>query len=157
MISILRRSPVVSGVAGLAGLLLFYAVVVKSAAHLCGEIWYRQVECRLVEDHASIVPPRGQRLWGMYRPELPWNYRRYYTIADSLGVVPTILSWYQSWGDGSDHEFKSEAIDRSTDAGLVSMITWEPWLSAFHHGAVLDPDSCLVHVIDGEFDAYIRS
>jgi len=157
VIRLFRRSPVVSGVVGLGVLLAFYLLVVKSVAKMCGEIWYRQVECRLVEDQASILPPHGERLWGMYRPELPWNYRRYYTIADSLGAVPTILSWYQSWGDGPDHEFKTEATERSADAGLVSMITWEPWLSDFRRGAVLEPDSCLLHVIQGDFDVYIRS
>jgi len=157
VIRVLRRSPVTSGVVGLLALVAVYATVFKAVAHLASEAWYRQVECRLVEEHASIVPPWGQRLWGMYRPEVPWNYNRYYTIADSLDVSPTLISWYQSWGDGPDHEFKSEAIDRSSRAGLVSMITWEPWLSAFQHGAVLDPDSSLVHVVNGEFDTYINA
>jgi len=58
---------------------------------------------------------------------------------------------------GADNEFKSEVIERSTRAGLVSMVTWEPWLSSFRRGAVLDPDSCMVHVVHGEFDAYIKS
>jgi hypothetical protein len=157
VIRVLRRSPIVSGIVGLVVLAAFYEVAVKAAARLVGEIWYRQVECRLVDDHASLVPPRGNRLWGMYRPEIPWNYQRYYTIADSLDIVPSLLSWYQAWGDGPDHEFKTDAVEKSTKAGLVSMVTWEPWLSAFHHGAVLDPESCMVHVARGEFDPYIRS
>lgn len=157
MIRVLRRSPVVSGVVALLGLLAFYVVVFKAGARLAGEVWYHEVECRLVEEHSGIVPPRGERLWGMYRPEIPWNYERYYTIADSLDVVPTVLSWYQSWGDGPDHEFKSEAIDRSTHAGLVNMITWEPWLTAFRHGSVMDPDSCMLYVTRGDFDAYIKA
>jgi len=153
----LRRSPVGYGLLGLAGLVAFYAVVVKTASRLGRELWYRQVECRLVEDHAPAVPPRGRRIWGMYRPELPWNYDRFYTIAESLGVTPGMVSWYQSWGDGSEHEFKEEAVEKASDAGLLSMVTWEPWLSAFRHGAVLDPESSMALVARGDYDDYVRS
>jgi len=74
MIRVLRRSPIVFGLAGLAVLVAFYILVFKSASRLGKELWYRQVQCRLVEDFAHTVPPRGARIWGMYRPELPWNY-----------------------------------------------------------------------------------
>lgn len=157
MIRVLRRSPVLWGLVGLSSLGFAYVSVTKTVSHFAREAWYRQVECRLVEDHASLVPPRGKRLWGMYRPELPWSHERYYTIADSLSVDPRIVSWYQSWGDGSEHEFKSEAVDRIDRAGVVSMITWEPWLSDFRHDAVLDPESSMVLVARGDYDRYIRS
>lgn len=157
MIRVLRRSPVLWGVLGLATVCAGYVFVTKNASRLGRELWYRQVECRLVEDHASIVPPRGTRLWGMYRPELPWNFDRYYTIADSLGIDPGIVSWYQSWGDGPEHEFKSEAVEKAAAAGIVSMVTWEPWLSAFKHDAVLDPQGSMRLVANGKYDRYIRS
>lgn len=157
MIRVLRRSPVTFGVVGLAGLFGVYVVGFKTASRLGRELWYRQVECRLVEDHAPIVPPRGQRLWGMYRPELPWTYDRFFAIADSLGVRPSITSWYQSWGDREEHEFKGEAVEQASRAGLVSLVTWEPWLSSFRHGSVLDPESSMVLVAEGRYDAFIRS
>lgn len=156
MIRVLRRSPVLWGFLGLASLAAAYWTVTKTLSRVGREIWYREVECRLVEDHASIVPPRGKRLWGMYRPELPWNYDRAYTIADSLGVDPGLVSWYQSWGDGGEHEFKSVAVDKADEAGIVAMVTWEPWLSAFKRGAVLDPESSMVRVARGDYDGYVR-
>ncbi|MCB9497336.1 MAG: hypothetical protein H6686_10675 [Fibrobacteria bacterium] len=156
MIRRLRRNPLTFGLFALAGLVVVYLTVFKTASRLGKELWYRQVECRLVEDHAQVVPPRGRRLWGLYRPELPWDYARYYTIAESLGVRPGVASWYQSWGDGSEHEFKDEAVTKAHRAGLLPMVTWEPWLSAFRHGAVLDPESSLVTVAEGRFDGFIR-
>lgn len=155
MIRVFRRAPVLWGFLGLAGLGAVYATGFKAASRLGRELWYRQVECRLVEEHASLVPPRGKRLWGMYRPELPWNYERFYTIADSLGIEPAIVSWYQSWGDGAEHQFKSDAIAKASEAGLVPMVTWEPWLNAFRTGAVLDPESSMARVARGDYDAHV--
>lgn len=156
MIRVLRRSPVLWGLASLATLVAFYLVVVKTASRAGRELWFRQVERRLVEDRAALLPPAGRRLWGLYRPELPWDDRRLDSLSAAFGTVPGVASWYQSWGDGGDHAFKTEAVREASRRGLAAMVTWEPWLSEFRDRPVLDPESSLVRVARGDYDGYVR-
>lgn len=151
----IRRFPVLFFVLFLAASGLAYELFMHRATALVNELWFDHVECRLVEDRATLKPLPGVRLFGLYRPELPWDFVRYYTLSDSLQVRPQIVSWYQSWGEGKEHEFKSDAVEKALDKGLTPMVTWEPWLSSFK-GHEKDSSGNLAGVISGDFDPYIR-
>lgn len=152
---ILRRYPVTAFflLLGLSGL-GFHLFMHKATAWV-NEIWFDHVECRMVQDRTSLKPAPGGRLFGMYRPELPWDYARYYTVADSLQVQPRIVSWYQPWGESKNGEFKTEAVENALEKGLTPMITWEPWTNDFK-GHEKDSSGNLAGVIAGDFDPYIR-
>ena len=151
----IRKHPLVFFLLWLVVSGIVYGAFMHKATHWVNERWFDLVERRFVQDRSALLPEAGARWFGMYRPELPWDYARYYTVADSLRTEPKIVSWYQSWGEGEDGEFKTEAVEKVLEQGLVPMITWEPWISAFK-GHAGDTSGNLAHVIDGDFDLYIR-
>lgn len=152
---LVRRFPVTAFLSFLLLSGLVYQVFMHKATAAVNELWFDHVESRLVEDRSSLKPAPGARFFGLYRPELPWDYGRYYTVAESLRTAPRIVSWYQSWGEGPEHEFKSEAVEHVLDKGLTPLITWEPWLASFPgHGN--DTSGNLTLLVAGRFDPYIR-
>lgn len=151
----IRRHPVTAFLSGLMALGAVYFLLAHKATALVNELWFDHVECRMVEDRAQLKPLGGRRLFGLYRPELPWEYSRYYPVTDSLQVDPQIVSWYQSWGDGKEQEFKTEAVEKVLEKGLTPMITWEPWTTSFA-GHENDTGASLGHIVAGEFDPYLR-
>jgi len=152
---VIRRHPLVFFILSLVLSGFVYQQVMHKATYWVNERWFDLVERRFVQDRAALAPANGTRWFGMYRPEVPWDYSRYYTVADSLHTQPKIVSWYQSWGEGEENEFKSEAVEKAMEKGLVPMITWEPWTSTFK-GHSRDTSGNLAQVIDGDFDAYIH-
>lgn len=151
----MRRYPVLTLVLSLVVVFASYLSTRKILVKWVGESYYQLVERRGVLDHKGLIPAAGRRLFGLYRPEIPWDYARYRAIGRSLGVEPRIASFYQAWGDGAAYEFKSEAVRRALDDRNIPMITWEPWLTAFAEhrtGAAGE----LTEVARGKFDAYLR-
>lgn len=151
----IRRHPFASFLLVLLVSGLAYARFMHKATAWVNERWFQLVERRLVVDRSTLAPASGERWFGMYRPELPWDYARYYTVAESLGVSPRIVSWYQSWGETAEGEFKSEAVGNLLEQGLVPLITWEPWTGTFA-GHAKDTSGNLAQVLSGDFDGYIR-
>jgi hypothetical protein len=152
----MRRYPLLLGFMGLAATIAVYLVTSRPLAQAMSRFWYENVDRRLVEDHHTIVPKEQQRLFGTYRPELPWDYDRFYGMGISLGLMPKIAAWYQAWGIGEGSEFKAEAIEKATGKGLLPLITWEPWLSDFADQSIPESANSLAHVVSGEFDPFIR-
>lgn len=144
------------GVGGLFGVVLAYGTLAHPVVGAIAEAWYQKVERRFVSDRDGLVPPRGARWFGMYRPELPWNYARFNQIGAELGIRPRVVAWYQSWGSGADSEFKDEAISRAIAAGFIPLVTWEPWLTSFDALSVHDPQDSVKYIAQGRFDDYIR-
>jgi hypothetical protein len=152
----IRKHPFASFLLVLLASGLAYALLMHRATAWVNERWFDLVERRFVVDRSTLKPEPGERWFGMYRPELPWDYARYYTVAESLGVRPRIVSWYQSWGETPESEFKTEAVEKLLGKGLVPLITWEPWTSTFA-GHARDTSGNLAQVMNGDFDGYIRT
>jgi len=98
-----------------------YAFATRPLVAWTSETWHRQVVLRLVEPGSRLAERAGwdarssdsitaPRWLGTYRPELPWDFQTWYRMQSSLGTPLRIASWYQAWGDGPDHEFKSAAM-----------------------------------------------
>jgi len=151
-----RRFAPFLGVGGLLVIVLAYRRLATPVVGAVAEAWYQKVERRFVSDRDQLVPPQGARWFGMYRPELPWNYTRFSQIGTELGIRPRIVSWYQSWGVGDASEFKDEAISKAIAAGLIPLVTWEPWMSSFGPLSVPNPEGSVAYINQGRFDAYIR-
>ena len=127
----IRRHPIFVSLLGLLAVILAYFTTSKQLAAFVEDAYYLHFERRFVQHRDALKPKDGERLFGMYRPELPWDYTRFYGVGKALSVDPRIVSFYQAWGIGSAYEFKTEAIARALTQGLIPLITWEPWLSAF--------------------------
>jgi hypothetical protein len=152
----IRRHPLTSGFAGLLALCVVYAFAKDPVYDTLRETWHRQVDVKLVENRSRLETGTGILL-GMYRPELPWDFDGFFRLGAELGATPRIVSWYQAWGDRKDNEFKEDALDACQRAGLVPLITWEPWVTGFAAYREQNPDSSLMLVIQGRFDAYIHT
>lgn len=153
----------------IAAMAALYPMASRPFAAWVAELWHRSVVLRMVEPAASLAERAGwdatrpdsasgtPRWLGTYRPELPWDFTRWYQMQDTLGTPLRIASWYQAWGDGPDHEFKGDAMENLHRAGIVPLVTWEPWVGAFDAFRGQNPSRSLELVVAGRFDAYLRS
>lgn len=165
----MKSNPPISGrilvaalLGGIPAMVLLYFAATRPLERIVKEAWHRHATLARVE-HASVLEQRfgvganSARTLGAYRPELPWGIRPFQALAESLRTPLAIASWYQAWGDGPDHAFKSEAMSALADAGLTPMVTWEPWVGAFQSHLGQNPSRSLELVAQGKFDAYIRA
>jgi len=150
----IRRYPLICGFVVLLTLIIFYADFKVTAYNSVRNIWFDKVSRRMVEDRATLVQ-QPKNLFGMYRPELPWDYVRFFELSAELNVHPLLVSWYQAWGDHDEATFKTEAMHAAHKAGLIPMITWEPWINKFEGFDSRPLDSSLILLNKGCFDPYI--
>lgn len=151
----IRRFPLLSGFAGLGSLCVIYAVAKNPVYDTLRETWHRQVDVRLVQDRSTLDLGKGIA-FGMYRPELPWDFDGFFKLGRDIGVKPRIVSWYQAWGDQKENEFKSDAMAACERAHLVPLVTWEPWVTGFAQFKRQNPEASLSLVVQGMFDGYIH-
>lgn len=151
----IRRHPLLVGVAGLALIAFAYFSAAPPMHRWFAEQYYQRVERRLVSDRRNLIPARQTRLFGMYRPELPNDFVRFREVGQLLAVRPTIVSYYQAWGDGPGHHFDATSAERTLRQGLTPMITWEPWLNAFKSRGGSAAPFGLSDILQGRFDSYI--
>lgn len=152
----IRRHPLLLTAVVLTVLLVLYRRTAAPLKEAVAESWYQQVERRLVQHRSGLLPPARVRHFGLYRPELPWELEAYFSLADELGVRPRIVSYYQAWGEGPAHEIDVDVLASLTARALIPLITWEPWLTAFGAQSRRDAQRSARHIVDGEFDDYLR-
>jgi len=151
----IRRYPLVWGFLALVMLCALYANSKTVVYNSLRNLWFTEVSRRYVEDRSQLLQDTS-RYFGMYRPELPWDYERYFELSADLQVHPRIVSWYQAWGDHDEAAFKQEAFKAAHKAGLLPMVTWEPWINKFEGFEDRALDSSLVLLNKGCFDRYIH-
>lgn len=162
-----RPALLVALFASAPAMLLLYVFAFRPLSAWGAEAWHRGVVLRMVEPASVLAeragwsapgqPATAPRWLGTYRPELPWDFVRWYQMQDTLAIPLRIASWYQAWGDGPDHGFKPEAMDDLAREGIVPMLTWEPWVGAFDGLNGQNPPSSLRLVVEGRFDPYLRA
>jgi hypothetical protein len=153
----IRRYPLIAGAAGIALILAVYVFTARPLKQWLTEQYFQNVEKRLASDRRELLPPRQIRHFGMFRPELPQNLGRFYQVGRELDARPTIVAYYQAWGDGPAHEFNAAAVESLLNQGLVPMITWEPWLTSFERRSASSSPPSLSDIVQGRFDLYIRN
>lgn len=101
------------------------------------------------------------RTWmGLYLPE---NYysapQKAFEYELLLGKKIRILSFYHSWGAGSEHVDLS-GLKEVSQSGFIPMITWEPWMPKESWGKRQpenQPEFSLSKILSGKYDDYIRN
>lgn len=141
---------------------LVYIGITRPLERIASAAWHRHATLARVEDASVLMRRFGYgtktpRTLGAYQPTLPWGRRSFHALAESLRTPLAVASWYQAWGDGPDHEFKSDAMSSLTEAGLTPLVTWEPWVGAFQSHLGQNPSASLDLIAQGSFDPYIRA
>ncbi|MFP4417787.1 MAG: glycoside hydrolase family 26 protein [Chitinispirillaceae bacterium] len=137
-------------------ILLLYRYGVSALEHSVRVFYYNTVVKKMVTDKQLLKQSDHFNL-GIYRPELPYHFDNVYTIQKKLGVRIQTISFYQAWGEGEEHQFKTRVVNNLSRGGFVPFITWEPWLAAFSEYKGQMPDSSLAIISRGNFDSYIRA
>jgi beta-mannanase len=151
-----NRQTVLIGAALYAALILaLYRYGVSAVERGIGRLWYEQVVAALAKDRNSLTE-RDHGIFGLYRPELPFHFDQLYAMQDSLNVRVDAVSYYQAWGDGEEHAFKTDVMNNLHRGGFIPFVTWEPWAAAFEAYEGRMPDSSLALITSGIFDEYIR-
>jgi beta-mannanase len=118
---------------------------------------HEQVTTRLVTPWEQWNNSSPKILLGSYRPEMPESLDGIYQLEQTLNCEISLLSIYQAWGDGPDHQFPLSILRNMDKAGYGVMITWEPWLNAFTKNENQNPKQVLKKIAQGEYDYYIRA
>lgn len=106
---------------------------------------------------AATLNPTGHVGLGAYLDGTPFDglegTRRFESL---IGHKLQYVLWFQSWGD-EDSAFSQEWISQAARAGLIPVITWEPWKRNFDQPAALQEEYSLASIAEGRHDTYIRA
>jgi len=142
--------------AGLGSMLLVYFYVTLPVEKKIRSLWFESVVKPSAVSHRQFANTTNF-LFGLYRPELPYEFGMTWLIQDTLSMPVTIIHWYQAWGSNDRNKAPLSALRNLHEGGYVPMITWEPWLSDFEEFDGTEPDSSLAIIANGTVDQYIRS
>jgi len=142
-------------VLAVAGVFFLYAYGVKPFERLALEGYYQIIVKNRVVHKSALVRGSGFQL-GLYRPELPYQFSRLYSMQDSLCVRFSIVSYYQAWGDDEENAFRTRVNRNLIKGDFIPLITWEPWIAGFNGYQGQNPEASLRMLASGAFDGYIR-
>lgn len=93
--------------------------------------------------------------FGMYMPPAPeQGLAPLIEVESALNRPVEVVSFYQAWGDGDHSVFRPEWVQTAASGGRQVLLTWEPWVSG---GSATQPDFSLDRILNGSYDAYIKS
>jgi beta-mannanase len=104
-----------------------------------------------------VLPPAGDgKYWGAFRDQAPDDLTLVSGLDHQVGRRPAILMWYQEWSGQPD--FQIADATWLYDAGIVPMLSWEPWQTpkVFGQNVVDQPKYQLSRIAGGAFDGFIR-
>lgn len=105
----------------------------------------------------GTLNPTGRVGLGAYVDGTPFDslegVQRFEALA---GHKLQYVLWFQAWGD-NEREFRRDWVDQAARAGLVPVITWEPWKRNFEQPATFQEAYSLQSIAAGQHDEYIRS
>jgi hypothetical protein len=106
----------------------------------------------------KVRPPARGLYWGAFVPHAPLRRGALSRFAGTVGRVPAIVMWYQSWY--GHPAFPAKKARRLASKGIVPMLTWEPWRHdrvERRHGRKVDQSRFrLRNIARGRFDRYVR-
>lgn len=88
--------------------------------------------------------------FGAFLPGAPASPAAIDGFRNKFGVTPSVISWYQAWGDVNNAQCRIELLNTVRSFGAVPMITWEPWNPAKSSQCGLFEE-----ILSGKHDAYI--
>jgi len=117
-----------------------------------------------VSNPSSPSPTGGRVLWGAYIDgtrwgfgDAPWDARTMDRFEAQAGKRVSIVHWGQPWyRNGLPQPFYPNDYAAVRNRGAIPMVNWNSW-EASAGGAPDQPAFRLREIIDGRYDAYIRS
>ncbi len=114
-----------------------------------------------IEPAPVLRAPAEGAYTGIFAPPAPFDMTYIDRYSELTGKSPAIVMWFQPWAKSGASMFDRAAVVSVLQRGAVPMITWEPWDPGEDPNYLKEPaeqsDFRLKRIIDGEFDAYIRS
>ena len=109
----------------------------------------------------KVEPAQTGAYLGVCAPPAPFDATSIDAFESLAAKGVSIVMWYQPWAQDNRSSFDAGACQAVWSRGKVPMITWEPWDPGNDANLVTDPANQsayrLSSIIDGTFDAYIRS
>ena len=107
---------------------------------------------------AELLAP-SQRYFGMYTAQAPFSWSTLDDAAQKVSRTPSLVGWFSGW----DKPFRSDAVVRSWERGMLPMLTWESRPSTSGNDVVEEPEHTLPLIIGdpaagvpGRYDDYLR-
>lgn len=106
----------------------------------------------------SVFPAPGKKFVGIMTNGGPYNFSQLDRFTRAVGHPPSVYEFAQGW---AVNQFDRSAIDNVAARGMLPLISWEPWDYQDQSKAAslggIQPAYSLSHIIDGDYDSYIRS
>jgi mannan endo-1,4-beta-mannosidase len=106
----------------------------------------------------SVFPSPGKKFVGVMTNGGPYDFTQLDRFTQAVGYQPSVYEFAQGW---AVNQFDRSAIDNVAEHGMLPLISWEPWdyqrQSKNPLLSGIQPAYSLSHIIDGDYDNYIRS
>jgi mannan endo-1,4-beta-mannosidase len=106
----------------------------------------------------SVFPAPGKKFIGIMTNGGPYDFSQLDRFGRAVGYQPSVYEFAQGW---AVNQFDRGAIDNVAAHGMLPLISWEPWdyrlQSRIPSLSGVQPAYRLSHIIDGDYDSYIRS
>jgi mannan endo-1,4-beta-mannosidase len=106
----------------------------------------------------ALFPSRGKKFVGIMTNSGPYDFTQLDRFTRAAGHQPSVYEFAQGW---AVNRFDRSAIDKVAKRGMLPLISWEPWnyqrRSKIASLAGDQPAYRLSHIINGDYDGYIRS
>jgi mannan endo-1,4-beta-mannosidase len=106
----------------------------------------------------SVFPAPGKKFVGVMTNGGPYDFTQLDRFARAVGYQPSVYEFAQGW---AVDQFDRNAIDNVAEHGMLPLISWEPWdyrrQSKIASLSGIQPAYSLSHIINGDYDGYIRS
>jgi mannan endo-1,4-beta-mannosidase len=104
---------------------------------------------------APLFPSRGKKFVGIMTNSGPYDFTQLDRFTRAAGHQPSVYEFAQGW---AVNRFDRSAIDKVAKRGMLPLISWEPWNYRRQSSLAGDqPAYSLSHIINGDYDGYIRS
>ena len=100
---------------------------------------------------SELLQP-AKRYFGLYTTQSPFSWAEFDDVATKVDLDPTMVGYFQGW----DGPFRSDAVTRSWQRGVLPLLTWESRPLAAGNDEPEDPDYSLPRIIDGAYDDYLH-
>jgi hypothetical protein len=106
----------------------------------------------------SVFPSSGKKFVGVMTNGGPHDFTQLDRFTRAVGYQPSVYEFAQGW---AVDQFDRSAIGNVAAHGMLPLISWEPWdyrrQSKIASLSGIQPAYSLSHIIDGDYDSYIRS
>ena len=106
----------------------------------------------------SVFPSPRKKFIGIMTNGGPYDFTQLDRFTQAVGYQPSVYEFAQGW---AVNQFDPNAIDNVAEHGMLPLISWEPWdyrrQSKIASLSGVQPAYSLSHIINGDYDGYIRS